>query len=265
MLENKDIPSIVQKAIEPYEKGKKQIQFIQVKVYSEGHYYYCFTLTPPIEYLAVREDGTVPLYDKAKEINYSAAVFNSAEKNIKSIGTRWLNSSIEVLYRYLLNLLNQVNDIYKNDISSEVQKAIDTLVDITEANIQDHLLLKEKVNEEYDFMEEINEREVLTKDDENLLRQYILEIAKAANQQSVRQLETVDERKRVLSFLSNKMWFQPRKLFFYLRFRTYTKDMASQKDSKDVLEVKDSIEAGMSPEDKENKQDILNSILNPKR
>lgn len=267
VLKKKDIPSSVFRALEPYEENKRESIFFQLKVFYKDRYYFSCSLAPPLEYLVIRDDGTIPLYDEARPVSLLAIEFNTKDNNLNGIGKEWLNPSTKMMYENLLNILRQLEDKVNMVAPSDVIRSLNKFREMTEFSIKQQEEIMKTVKEGLQYLESINKKGVLVEDDVNYLDLNKDETMRALNRKQLNQMESDVDRKKILSFLFKRMWRKPVLFFYLLSLIRYQKNLRSNKGSEaeEQRKLKKRLDnGGGSPEQEEEDKDILNRILNPK-
>ncbi|ALX47731.1 hypothetical protein [Lentibacillus amyloliquefaciens] len=267
MLKKSDVPNIVAEALSPYEKEKKESTFLPLRVYYKGQYYFFFTVTPPIEYVVIREDGIVPFYDDAKVITLTANGFDTMNKNLNSIGKEWLNSSAKMLFYNLIDTLERLKQKLVSSMPDDVYQSLNSFIEMAKRGIHEQEIIEETVKEGLNYTESVYKKGILTKEDADYLEQNKDETMRAMSRKNLIQMETYEERKKVISFIWKKIWTKPYLLFDLLLLLRYQINLRSNKDRKaaEARKLINRIEEGKpSAEHEETKNNILQSILNPK-
>lgn len=266
MIEMDDIPSKVLDALIPYKKNKSKIDQLGARLFYDDKYYYCFLLSPPVEYLVVREDGEIPAYDEVYKVNLISVAFSTSVGTLVDLGVQWSTSSTKKKYEKLIKTLSKVNETIKSKAPSDIQEALKKFLEVPNSIIKDQILIEEKVKAGVDFSDEVFKREVLTEEDQIILRQNIVDTTRAAHRQSMVQVEAESEIERVMDYLYTKIWTNPKLFQYFISLKGYQKKMLSSEDpeSMEVKAMKDEIAVDEPLEEKEEMKDISNSLLNPR-
>src|SRR5699024_342515 len=251
-----------------YEDDKRDTGFMPMKLYYNNNYYIVFTLTPPLEYIVIREDGAVPFYEDARKITIIALGFDTKEKNMNNIGKEWLNSSAKVLFRRLIDILEGLKQKLDSDIRGDVLQSVNAFIEMAERSLHEQKEIERTVKEGLDYTENVKQQDVLTKEDEVYLEQNKEATMRAMSRKNMIQMKTYDDRKKVIGYLVRKMWTNPALLFYLLPLLRYQMNLRRNKGrkAKKARElIKETMEGRPSTEQIETDKEIMQGILNPKK
>ncbi|SDD09192.1 hypothetical protein SAMN04488112_1333 [Melghirimyces thermohalophilus] len=204
-----ELPEVVKKQVELYRKGKEKFDVFGCLIEYEGNRFYFIAYMPTGYNLIVREDGFVPPVTSIDPIIRIGIYTDTASRNIQTTckkiyhhpGYRWMRkvkrilSDLENYIDFDCNPSEEINESYRMFYNT-ADVYLNKYQEIKEAM---HLALKYN-NQAFDYQQvdsSLCEKIIFYKD----------KIVECAFEQNRIQVDTYEDRKKVLAYLGSKIPF----------------------------------------------------------
>lgn len=266
MLTYDVLPDHIKRVAEQNNHANEKLDVLPSCLKYDGQTYYVIEYCTSAEHLFVREDGSIPPFEEIKRGALVVRVYGTAGNTLTKIAKQWLSlptiSLNKKLINKLLNIKEKVIDITPQYILLSLDNITSSAVNV----IADQKLIFKCVDEGLDLIIEANETEIVTEEIQKQVRQYVVEVVRAAVRQNQEQLDTEGDRKELIRYLGSILIKRPSILPNFLWFWFQSKNMLTSKSKtgRDMEELQEMVKFDKPIDELGNKAEILAAVRNPK-
>ena len=265
-----NIPEDVKKTIEQYKRQGERYKYFpcRIEVYGNNYYGASYYLRQQVTgYITIKEDGSVPSLSNeevelATRVAFEMSNFNDA---LYRSGIRVARKRHLGFMRRTLSILRWVERTMKQEMPSEVQEALEGFIKAPKATIENHLRLKELVKKADQLISKKVKDQVVTPEDHKILKDYHYELWKCATMQNYVQMNTYEDRRKVISYLFHRKKIFPAIVLWFYHLRMHPNKEKVKPEDRRIMEdaIKVFIEGNMEREERMF-QKALDITRNPK-
>ncbi|MCS1350883.1 hypothetical protein [Mechercharimyces sp. CAU 1602] len=212
------LPDAVKKSMNKFQKEGEIIDHFFCKIQMGGMGYYEIVYnnvrdSSKIAKLIIREDGSIPPIEEVCQDNFQDVVWiaNSTDNACVAIsksGKKW-SKYPTYPYKRVMKLLSCIQNAFWNQMTQDIREAWKSYCKVAEVYIDKQKVIQECYEKGIKIDEKLFQTHVVSLEDCKELERYHMKMAHSAYYQNHVQLNTYEDRKKLLSYLfSCNKWFK---------------------------------------------------------
>jgi len=237
-------PDVVVKTIEEHKREGEWYEVTPCRFYVDGNSYYSVSYhfgNTVTGYIEIKEDGSVPPIQEIEKVSRMSHYLSNIHRALYSTAIRVARKRHLGFMRRSLSILRWVERTMKQEMPPDIQQALEGFIKAPQTTIENHLRLKELVNNvDKEIKNIVKNGFVTTEIMDDLINQHY-ELWKCAAMQNYVQMNTYEDRKKLIQYLFQKKKIFPAITLWFYHLRMHPdKEKVKPKDREimeDVLKV----------------------------
>ncbi|WP_053364887.1 hypothetical protein [Bacillus sp. FJAT-27245] len=267
MLTYNVLPEHIKKVAEQFNNRKEKLDVLPSKFHYGNVVYYPITYLPSLETLFITEDGEVPLFEEVKRPMLIVSVYENSGNTILTIGRRWVSSKTIKNYSALIKSLESISIKIKNKAPRDEMENLERFLAACKRILNDQRIIEDCFHKGLDLINQANETEFVSEEEQKLVRQYVVEMTRAAVRQNQEQLDCEQNRKALISYLESQLLSTPSIVIDYLSIKSKEKNLLTLNSTtgEDMAELQEMVREDKPVDEMDGTEALIARIRNPRK